>query len=360
MATTSAAANLTPKQWDDKFFIEYMQENRFSKFMGTDENSVIHVKDSLTKLPGDAIHFALVNKLANAATTGSATLQGNEESLVSRSHRLTIEQYRHAVQVPVFENKKSAIDLRDAAKVALKDWTMEHTRDKIIASLGSINGVAYGTASEAEKDAWLVDNADRVLFGKLKSNASSLDHSTALATIDNTDDKLTAVAVSLMKRMALSASPRIRPITVEGGKRFYVMFANPLTFRDLGNDSTIIANRRDSNLKMQGIKLFEGGDIEHDGVIVHEIDDIPVLTGVGAGPINVSPVYLCGAQSVGVGFGKRWQSVEDEFDYGDKQGIATRAWYEVNKLTFGSGATDTDDLKQHGIVTGYFAAVADA
>jgi hypothetical protein len=32
----------------------------------------------------------------------------------------------------------------------------------------------------------------------------------------------------------------------------------------------------------------------------------------------------------------------------------------IQKLTFGSTANDTDDLKDHGVVTGYFAAVADA
>lgn len=357
MATSSAATGLTVKQWDDKFFTEYMQDNAFSKYMGTDENSIIHVKEDLTKKKGDAIHFALVNKLSNAATTGSNTLQGNEEKLESRSHRLTIEQYRHAVQVPVFEDKKSAIDLRDAGKVALKDWTMEHTRDKIISALCSINGTALASADETARDAWLVDNADRVLFGAAKGNNASNDHSAALALVDNTTDKLTAASLSLMKRIALTASPKIRPITVEGGKRLYVAFAHPLAFRDLKADTVITAAQRETVLRMQNIKLFEGGDVEWDGIIVHEVDDMPIISN---GTIDCTPVIMCGAQAVGVGFGKRWQSVEDEFDYGDKQGIATRAWYEVNKLTFGSGAADTDDLKQHGVVTGYFAAVADA
>jgi hypothetical protein len=32
----------------------------------------------------------------------------------------------------------------------------------------------------------------------------------------------------------------------------------------------------------------------------------------------------------------------------------------IEKMTFGSGSGDTDDLKDHGMVTGYFAAVADS
>jgi len=51
----------------------------------------------------------------------------------------------------------------------------------VISALGSINGVAYGSASESAKDAWLVDNADRVLFGAAVGNNSANDHSASLA-----------------------------------------------------------------------------------------------------------------------------------------------------------------------------------
>ena len=85
-----------------------------------------------------------------------------------------------------------------------------------------------------------------------------------------------------------------------------------------------------------------------------------MLSGVGAGAIDVAPCYLCGAGAVAMAWGKRPQSIEEEFDYGDKQGVAIRKWYEITKMTFGSGSGDTDDLKDHGIVTGFFASVADS
>ena len=180
MAETSAATGLTVQQWDDKFFMECLTENRFAGEMGTSQNAIIQVKEDLSKKKGDTIHFALVNKLTGNGVTDGATLEGNEESLDSRSFALSINERAHGVRSNRWENQISAIDLRKAAKMALKDWSMENTRDQIIAALGSINGVAYGTASEAQKDAWLVDNADRVLFGAAKSNNSSNDHSACL------------------------------------------------------------------------------------------------------------------------------------------------------------------------------------
>ena len=68
---------------------------------------------------------------------------------------------------------------------------------------------------------------------------------------------------------------------------------------------------------------------------------------------------MCGAQALGYAIAKRSFTKEDEFDYGDKQGVACGQWHKVEKLRFGSGSGDTDDLKDHGIVTGYFSAVAD-
>lgn len=360
MADSRAATGLRVQQWDDKFFVEYIQKNLFSKYFGKDENSIIQVKEDLTKKKGDRLAYALVNRLTNNAVTGSDTLEGNEEDMTSRSHRLTVTKRRNGVRTSEIEEQKSAISLRNAGRRSLMTWSMEDTRDQVIDALGSINGVAYASASESQKDAWLVDNADRVLFGAAKSNNAANDHSAALAEIDNTADKFSPDTLSLMKRLALQANPKIKPITVDGGKRYYVAFAGNRTFRDFKDNTTIKQAQREVSVRMQNVKLFEGGDQEWDGIIVHEVDDIPVYSGVGAGGIDVSPVYLCGCQAVGLGWAKRWRSAVEKFDYGDKYGTAIESIMGIEKLNFGTGADDTDDLKQHGCVTGYFSAVDDA
>ena len=141
---TPAAANLTPKRWDSKFFNEYVQANRFAKYFGTSENAMIQVKEDLTKAKGDAIHYALVNRLTGTRNDGSAKLEGAEEVLNSLAHRLTVGVIRHAVSVTEWDEQKSAIDLRNAAKSALKVWSMEQMRDDIIAALHRPGGTAAG------------------------------------------------------------------------------------------------------------------------------------------------------------------------------------------------------------------------
>jgi N4-gp56 family major capsid protein len=361
VADTIAATGLTPQQWDEKFFTEFVHQNPFAKYMGTSTNSIIQVKEDLTKKRGDSLTYALVNRLTNTATTGSDTLEGNEEDLTSRSFRVYINKRRNAVRTAEMEEIKSAIPLREAGKEALMNWMQELSRDRIIAALGSINGVAYASASEGQKDAWLVDNADRVLFGALRSNGSSNDHSTSLANIDNTDDKLTPDASSLMKEMAMSiASPKVRPIRSEDGKWFYMGFTGTRNMRNLRANSTIRQAQREVSVLAQNMKLFEGGDVLWDNVLWHEVPDIGVITGVGAGGIDVQPAYLCGAQALAMAIGKRTWTVAKDFDYDDKRGVAVNVIDGIEKMIFGSGTGDTDDLKQHGLVTGYFAAVASA
>ena len=105
--------------------------------------------------------------------------------------------------------------------------------------------------------------------------------------------------------------------------------------------------------------LFTGGDLLWDGVIIREIEQLPTYA-LGAGSIDIAPNFLCGAQAIGYASAKRWESKTEEFDYYDKYGVAVRHWAGIEKLRFGSGSGDTDDLKDHGVFTIWAAAVADS
>lgn len=359
MADTSAATGLTVQQWDDKFYTEYVRANRFKKYFGTDENAMIQLKDKLTTKKGKYDTFALVNRLTGGGVTGKQTLMGNEEDLLSRSYKITVDKIRHGVRVPEIEEQYSAIDLRDAGRAVLKTWIMEKTRNDIIAALGSINGVAYASADATARNAWLVDNADRFLCGSAKSNASSLVHATSLANVDNTNDKLSPETLSLMKRIAQTANPKIRPIMTKNDEEWYVVFAGSQAFRDLSADAGMQQANRDALARGKDNPLFTGGELIWDGMIIREIPEIGVLA-AGAGGIDIAPVYLCGAQALGICWAKRTTSRTEEFDYGDKFGVAIEEIRGIEKLRFGTGAADTDDYKDNGVVTGFFAAVADS
>ena len=363
MATTSVPSGLTVQQWDERYFTEYLNNNWFKQFMGTGSAKMIQVKEDLTKKPGDSVTFTLVNRLTGTAKGATEALEGAEEDAQLRSFQVRVREYAHAVRFKKFEAQKTAIDLRQAHKDILMDWNMELDRNNIIEALGSINGTAYASATETEKDAWLVDNADRVLFGAAISNNSSNDHSASLANIDATNDKLTPDAISLMKRMAKVANPKIRPIRAKseiGSSDGFVMFAPTQMVRDLAANSTFAQANRDARNRGMDNPLFTGADYVWENVYIYEIEDIPAIGAVGASSAVVRPCYLCGAQALGMAWAMRPETVEEDFDYKRAVGLGIKQWYKTEKLRFGTGATDTDDYKDHGVVTGYFAAAADA
>lgn len=366
MADTNVATGLTVEQWDDKFFVEYLSDNRYSSEMGSDENSIIQVKEDLTKKKGDRIHFALVNKLVQDAITGSDTLEGNEESMDSRSHPITVDKRRNGVRVAEIDEQYSAIDLRMAAKAVLKDWSMKDTETLITKSLGKMGSVemnvdAITADGGTVADAWLVDNNDRVFFGNNAYTAMT-DLSTGLATLTagTATERLTTANLDAMKLKATTtANPKIRPVRVEGSNRkWFTVYAHPLAFRDLKADTVIQQAQREVSVTMENNRLFKGGDLVWNGMIIKEVEDmydLNTLTGLGDSS-TVVPAFLCGAQAVGVAYAKRWRSREEKFDYGDKHGCAIDSIYGVDKMLFGAGTTDTADPKDHGVVTGFFAS----
>ena len=365
MAQTYAASGLTPQQWDDEFFRDYVRSSRYKRYMGTDEASMIQLKEDLTKKRGDSVTFALVNELTGNGVTGNSTLKGNEERLNSRSHRVTVDVLRHAVAVDDWDVQKSVIDLRNAARVQIREWAQKKLRDGITDGYGQIDGVKFSTSTAAQKNTWTTNNQDRVLFGRLTSNYSTT-FAAGISAISSLD-YLTPNLLSLMKRMAQAASPKIKPIYVkEMDQEWYVAFVGPRAFRDLTEDNpttnVLTLANRDARIRGTDNPLFTGDSLVWDGIIIREIPEIAALgSGLGqSAGIAVEPVYLSGAQAIGIAWAQRTKSTTDVDDYEFLHGVGVQEIRGIEKLRFGTAAgADTTTPKDHGVVTAFVEAAAD-
>jgi N4-gp56 family major capsid protein len=392
MAEVVLATESERQIWDSDYLKESVRASRFAPYMGKGVTRIIIVKHELESEAGKTINIPLITRLSNKGVGGATALRGRETQIGNFNCPITIDWDRNGVVVPKSESYKTEIDFLNAAKPLLRQWTAEALRTDIIYAMMSLvttgnttvpyaeitddtvnggyqiatgyvagsvfdryEGVSWTTASEANKDSWLVANSDRVLFGKLRSNAVSLDHSTALATLDTTDDKLTTATASLAKRMAGNANPHITPFQVEDGREYYVMFCGPRSFRDLKLDTAMVSANRDARARegsgMDKNPLFQDGDLIYDGIIFREVPEIPHIVGVGSST-DVEPNFLCGQQALGVAWGQTPTPQTEVNDYKFRPGVAIEELRGVKKLAFNG--------KQNGIVTVYTAAGADA
>lgn len=358
MADTVLINDLRVQKWLRSYYQEYVRSSGFLPYMGTGTNSIIQVKRELADA-GKTINIPLITRLKGAGVTGKNTLAGNEEALGNFNQQVSVDFIRHGVVIHEADEKWTVLDLMGAAKDSLTTWAAEKLRDDTITALGSIDGIAYGTATAGQRNTWTANNVDRVLFGNAKANYNAT-HATALNNVTSAM-RMTASVVSLMKRIAKTADPHIRPtrVTASQGREYFMMFCGSMAFRDLKNDTTMqTANREARPRDVEANPIFQDGDLIYDGVVIREIPEIAGFNNTAGAPVRVEPVYLCGAQALALAWGQEPVPITDKWDYGARKGVGTKEVRGLEKLRFGTGAGGV--MKDHGLVTGFIAAPADA
>lgn len=387
MAVTTVDSNNKLIRFTQEINREFVRENMFSPYMGEGMTSIIRLRSEL-KAGGEDMNIPIVTRLTSAGVA-TGTLVGNEEKIDNYGMRLRIEWARNAIVSTKAEAQKDSADIFGVAKPLLSDWGKELQRDEITASLMAlptetlpasssgvrVNGIQYDLATTAQRNSWQNDNSDRILYGNAISNLQAGNHVTSLQQLDTTNDKLTAANVSLMKRVAMGATPRIRPYRTANGYEYYVLFAGLSAFRDLKIDLATVnkdARPREDRSGMAGAPdnpIFQDGDQIYDGVIIRLIPEISLfvnniwtnLLTAGATSNRVEPVFLCGQQAVVFGWGQMARpTFRKEDDYGFITGTGIEMAYGVGKIFKkhpNTGAASA--LKQWGVVTGFFSSAAD-
>tara|TARA_B100000378_G_scaffold196112_1_gene159849 strand:+ start:167 stop:1261 length:1095 start_codon:yes stop_codon:yes gene_type:complete len=350
--------------WSTKYLKEYVRESGLAPFMGTSERSLIRIKNDLLNRAGAIVHFPLIGSLTGSGVRGSATLKGNEEALPNYSAKVTTTFVRNAVNVQRSEQHKTEINIADAGRENLKDWSAETLRDDLLSEMVAIvlkgannaNGsagedstISYADATATQRNSYITLNADRVMIGVDAANNTGT-MATSLANVDATNDKMTAAFVSAARAKARKATgTKITPYKTEDGREYYVLFVDSDGFSDLALDADI----KEANLhaRPRGLDnpLFRDGTLWYRGVMIVEIPELSAFTiaGAGASGVDVHVAALCGANAVSVAYSQKPVfRIEDE-DYGFEHGVAIEECRGQIKTTFNG--------KNYGIVNIYHA-----
>lgn len=365
MAETRAQVELSPEVWDDDFSEEFFQRNPFAQYSGTGSNNPIRIKEDFQSRRGNGITFEFITNFKRGVILNRQPLRGHEDKLGEYGDRVFWNMRKKGVSIHEYDRDHAAIDLRGAARQTLRTWADEDVKweaiDRML-DVGANGDIPFATATAAQRNTWMDNNNDRVLFGAARSNLSAGNFATSIGNIDNTADKLTRDSLSLLKRMALTASPRITPIEVSSkNRRMFVAMAHPFVFRDFKKDTENV--RAAVSVVERNESIFLGGDLIYDNVVLHEVDDMPIIAAgsPGGGSIDVSPVYLMGQEAVGWAVKQRYRSREQEDDYGQVEGLGMLGKWGMKKLVYGLSDDAVTGVtgKQRGLTTGFFAAVGD-
>jgi N4-gp56 family major capsid protein len=378
MADSAVALASRVQKWDANFFTEYVRDTRYRPFMGRASRNAmmpIVVNYELTG-GGKTVNIPLITRLKGSGVQGTARLTGSEEALGNFNCPITVNWNRNGVSIPKPEEHWTVMDLREASRMQLRTWAAESLRDDLTCGFLAYDGTsflsgksaddpsivgrtplqAYQAYSEATKNAFLLANTDRFLFGAAISNTVSGNHANSLLNVDTVNDRMNTPLITLAKQRALEADPRIRPFKTDDaqGREWYVMFVGSRAMRDLKQDAAMIAANREARPRdVEANPIFQSGDLIWDGVIIREVPEIPVITGVGNSGSDVAAAFLCGAQAVGVAWGQEPKTnVGGQDDYGFFHGVNIEECRGVRKMLFNGF--------QHGMVTVFHSAPATA
>lgn len=363
MSETTVSTALQTIQFRKDLFREYVRMNRFSPYSGKGVDNAIMQKMG----PDPTLRHPLVTRLTSNGVSGNAMLRGNGEAIGNYSWDTNPTWYRHAIEFNKEDMQKSNLDLFGEARPLLLEWMMDQTRQRQIQAMFAVyDGTTYANlddASEAVKDAWLVTNKTRTIFGAYASGGSAggTDHSADLAQIDATNDKFTYLKLRSMRALAEEADPHIHPLRTDQEGEVYVCFAPPVAWRDFRASLDTI----NQNADLRGMKLSRGSnilardnDMFFESTIIRKVPETgPLLSGTGkslalagaGGAVRVEAVALCGRQAIMHGMGTEGVGikVDREFDFEFRPAVAVEMKEDVKKSFF-------NDI-QHGQITGYFS-----
>ena len=241
MTVSASIAALRPELWRKALFADVRDNLYMTRFIGDSEQSMIQELEDLKKEAGSNISFGLGMKLSGSGVTGDNTLEGSEEAMTDYDEDVAIDQLRHAVRLTGrMDEKKNAYDMRMSAKGRLTDWWAERLDQELLDKLcGKTTSTFANTPTAAA--------ASRAIYA---GGAASIS---AITTAMKMDTKVLDAA----KQAAILASPRIRPVRVEG-KQYYVAILHPYDATNLRQDPIWAQAQRDANVRSEENPIFSG------------------------------------------------------------------------------------------------------
>jgi len=352
-------SNLTVIKWSAALYREAMKNLYFGKLVGTGSNAIIERKTDLTKDVGDQIRFGLRMRLTGQGRSDDQALEGYEEALTFHDFSTKVHLRANAVRAAgKMSMRRTKFDIRSEARSALADWLREMIDDDTVLALSGLANPAIVDDDGAVESA-VSPSTNRKWYGGQNASGSIADDSgydlgdSGIAdggTSEISSYLFGTAVISLIKRKAQLATPKIRPAVVDG-KEVYVMLIHPYQAKALKAETAWKEAQQYAQVRGSKNPLFTGALGMWDGVVIHEYERILTRTGDGTGTdpstyfesddpcaqnITVARALFLGAQAGVHAYAQMPGWYEKNFEYGRVPGVATDIIYRAAKTRFNS------------------------
>lgn len=340
---------LAVKLWSRRLDHEALKYTDIGPLMGNTANSIIHMKNEMSKGPGDQVTYGLRMQLAGAGFTENQLAEGNGEALTTYSDAIKINELGNVVGVKSrysIDQQRVPFNLREEAKDALRDWYAKRF------SVSFFNQVAGNTVITDVRFTGLNATIAAATTRIIRQNGRASDDLLVAG------DEATLDLIDTAKVIATTATPPIRPVTFSGGtlngrRDFnstltdkYVVYFHPYQINQL-RKNTSSGQWMDIQKAMwmghgRANPIYTGAIGEYNGAVIRSSFD--VTQGVSATTTvapNARRAVFLGGQAAMMGFGQdnapnkyRWN--EELFDH--KRRLEVSAWtiHGLKKTTYNS------------------------
>lgn len=352
MGNTVTIDALRQEIWGKDLLDDVMRDvENATKFMGSDENNIIQVSKELEKKKGDTETFGLVTRLTSDGVVGDDELEGNEEAMNSFAEQVAIDQIRNAVRLKgKLDAQKVVYDQIKSAREVLRIWMREYMIRQIFLKLGGVtnttlvdtNGITVGGRALWSNTPDFIPDADTLAGVGDRYLASA-----GAAAMTNADTMTLDLVTDAATKASLS-NPKIQKLS-SGGEDFYVMYLHPYSARDIRKSSDWKTAQQNARERSESNPVFKGALGFWSNVLLLENEFTPWLDvsasgnsfrGAASGTnfaVDTARNLLCGRQAVLMAQASSPESlVVEQFDYGNKDGVATSFIGGLQKAMFNS------------------------
>lgn len=364
MALTNFAAltNEAKTAWSMDLWKHARNYSFMNQFTGSGTNSMIQRISELKKTEkGGRAVITLLADLEGDGIAGDRTLEGNEEAMKTYEQVIRIDQIRHANRHEGrLADQKSIINFRENSRDVLAYWLADRMDQLAFLTL---SGVSYamntdGTARVGSDFPFLEFAADVSALTSQRRLRWDVDTTNTLVTNAATSDVAATDIISwetLVRMKEHAKNQYMRGIRPQGGlDELFHVFMTPRCMANLKLDDAYNLNLRHSASSGINKKLFDGGVVTVDGLVLHEFRHVYHASNWGGGSVAGSQVLMCGAQALAFADIGNPEWVEKKFDYDNQPGISVQKMLGFLKPQFNSIYAG-NTVQDFGVISCYVA-----